>query len=50
MDPVAGADVEAMEVKVKRVISRPQMRIPAQMVAMAQPVVRVRMASSSRKD
>ena len=42
--------VEAMEVKVKRVISRPQMRIPAQMVAMAQPVVRVRMASSSRKD
>ena len=49
---MAGADVEATEAKVKPVISRPQMRIPAQMVAMAQTVVPVRMASfiSSRKE
>ena len=50
VDPGGEADVEVAEVKVESAIIRLQMLILAQMVAMAQPVVRVSMASSSRKE
>ena len=50
MDPVGEADVEVAEVKVESAIFRLQMLMLAQMVEMAQRVVRVSMASSSRKE
>jgi hypothetical protein len=50
VDPVGEADVEVAEVKVESAIFRLQMLTLAQMVAMARRVVRVSMASSSRKE
>ena len=50
VDPVGGAAVEVLEVKVKSAFSRPQMPTLAQMGATGRRAVRVQMVSSSHKE